>query len=263
MMRVVRRIAAVWLALAAVGITAACGSSKTVSSASTGQSVTKAQAVAYADAVNLRESDVRELVGGRPEPERRFERALRVIERGGECEEGVDSVGAIAGIRSPAFPRGTALQKRGFAMGREGPIKAAQSSVFVMSSRTVASRNFAFARTGRFRACLEHVYASRHLLGGGSGEANGMHYPFTDVVVSTLRPPLTAVPSYELRVTAEVSKLVTGESGQSPYEEDLLVLQLGPTEVLLSTTGVPHPFPQATEQRLFTLLYNRAKAHKL
>ena len=110
MMRDVRRITAVWLALAAVGITAACGSSKTVPSVSTGQSVTKAQAVAYADAVNLRESDVRELVGARPEPERHFERALRVIEKGGEREEGVDSVGAIAASARRPSPRNSTAE---------------------------------------------------------------------------------------------------------------------------------------------------------
>jgi len=262
MMRDVRRIAATWLVLAAVGVTAACGNSKTASSASASQSITRAHAVAYADAVNLRESDVAELVGARPEPERPIERAFRVIARGGECEGGVDSVGAIVGIRSPAFPHGTGLQKLGIPI-REGPIRAAQSAVFVMPSRTIAAQNFAFAQTSRFRACLKHVYASRHLLGGGPGEANGIHYPFTDVAISTLRSPLTGVPSYELRVTAEVSNLVTGKSGQSPYQEDLLVFLLGPTEILLSATGVPHSFPETTEQRLLSLLYRRAEAHKL
>jgi hypothetical protein len=42
---------------------------------------------------------------------------------------------------------------------------------------------------------------------------------------------------------------------------DILGFVYGPTEVSLLSFGVPEPFPAATEQHLFSLLLQRAKAH--
>jgi hypothetical protein len=42
---------------------------------------------------------------------------------------------------------------------------------------------------------------------------------------------------------------------------DLLGFVDGPAEVVLLTSGLPEPFPAATEHRLFSLLIQRAKTH--
>jgi hypothetical protein len=50
---------------------------------------------------------------------------------------------------------------------------------------------------------------------------------------------------------------------QAHLYADVLGFVYGPAEVSLIATGIARPVPSELEQRLLSLLYSRAKAHKL
>jgi hypothetical protein len=51
--------------------------------------------------------------------------------------------------------------------------------------------------------------------------------------------------------------------GCPPFFSDYLGFAGGRVIVALQERSAPHPFPATTERRLLSLLYSRAKAHKL
>ena len=86
---------------------------------------------------------------------------------------------------------------------------------------------------------------------------------FSHVKVSALRSPVQDIPAYGLRISSDFAIKTPGTKGPSRYYEDFLGFAVGPAVIVLSDTSSPRPFPAATERRLLSLLYSRAKAHKL
>lgn len=250
----VLRSAATWLVLPATAmLLAGCrGSSSSADSAST--QVSNAQAVAYADAVNLRAADVPGLEEGRRPAKRQT--AAGPFGRGMDrCESAAARAGLVIGISSPRFDH---LSSR--------PIQGVDSGVYFFKSEALAHQYLAAPDSAGFAACLETVASNqpKTVTCEGSKVAQPMS---SDPHLSTLPASLPGVRTYGLRLA---SHSACGAPGRSESYEDFLsfvrgdaVITLNATSITLGATSEAHPFPAATEQRLLSLLYSRAKTHKL
>jgi len=205
-----------------------------------------------ANAINLRASDVPEL-----EP-RRNPRKLEV--RSGPLA-GCDArqLGVI-GVSSRTF----AIRRN---ERREGagvtltlyPFARVSSTVYLMGSGTQAIGELAAYASEKARACtkrLEERFTTRN-------EA-GKTKPFvTQVEVFPLPSPLPALPIRGLRRAGHVAIAPGGAHGRPNFYSEQFGFVLGRVLVILDTAGSPNPFRVATERRLLSLPYSRAKAHKL
>lgn len=90
----------------------------------------------------------------------------------------------------------------------------------------------------------------------------GCPWPFTvgRVSIASGTPP---APGTAGGFGWRISTTIVGHRIAIPFYMDVLGFVYGPSEVALLTFGLPRPFPAAIEQRLFTLLVERAKARGL
>ncbi len=257
---VVGRALPIILILGASGALAACGTSghpaaattaypaaaKTLGAASSvtgsGSSLTKAQAQAFARAVNLTAADVPGFrVSAKHEHEHETGAEKRLEHELTRCAGGLGSKKGIEEASSKEFQReSNALQW------------TVQSEVSVARSSSLAAKELAVIRSGRTRACLAHYI---DLLFKGKRYRGATVSP---VSISQGTPPAPgATGSVGWRITATISL----QGIRLRFYLDILGFVDGPAEVTLLTSGIPEPFPAATEQRLFGLLLERARSH--
>jgi hypothetical protein len=238
------------LLVAAGALAGGCGSGGGSSASSgspiAGTSTAKARAIAYADAINLGGADVPGATIVKSEGEAKAP-TLAGVELA-RCAGGVSPELRIVDIHSPAFRVASASKG-----------ERVKSSVEVMPTAALAARNNAAARSARGRACIARFLA-RALPEQSTGPLR--HGP---VSVSSLPNSLPGADgSFGLRLATTVigRNLRGGEIRTRVYTDEFGFVS-GPAEINLTATGVSRPIPSATEQRLLSLLFSRAREHKL
>jgi hypothetical protein len=239
--------ATVRLALVAVAApVAGCGENSSASPLPTHGPVTKAEATAYANAVNLGPTDVPEMVGIGVEGEHKEVSPL--IETCGIRERHADDV---ADVKSPTFRSG--------GNGGGVPLQEVKSDVEVMSTAALADRKLAHTQAAihspRIRACLARVYAQIFAKPFAKGNRP---LSLGRTTVSALHPALPR--SFGMRVVVPFALTVNGLKVDTRLYVDALAFIVGRAAVSLVTLRFTYPVPAATEQRLLSLLYGRAKA---
>jgi len=130
--------------------------------------------------------------------------------------------------------------------------ESVQSEVTVARTPALAAKELAAIRSAHVRACLSHYLD----LLFKSPKYHGS--TVSPVSISQATPPAPgATGSFAWRITTTI----TLHSITIPIYIDIFGFVEGSAEVSLFTAGVPRPFPAATEERLFSLLLTRAKAH--
>jgi hypothetical protein len=204
-------------------------------------SLTKAQAKAIAHAVKLRSGDVAgfkvssEAHEHETAAEKRLEREML------HCVDGAGLNSGLAEESSKDFERETSA----FA-------QSVSSSVTIMQTPALATKELVAIRSERVQTCLSHFF---DLLFKDLKHPRGA--TTSPVSISQATPPAPGTTgSFGWRITAAI----TERGVRIPFYIEILGFVYGPAEVTLITSGVPEPFPAATEQRLFSLLVGRAKA---
>lgn len=202
--------------------------------------LTKAQARALARGVNLRAGDV---PGFRASSEHEHETAAdkRLERRMLRCTRGVGFSNGFAEASSNDFEREASASPQ-----------SVSSNVTVVQTRALATKELAAIRTNRVRACLSHYFDLFFRTHSSRLATIG------PVSISQGSPPAPGTTgSFGWRITATLT--LNGSLGLPVYL-DILGFVDGPAEVALVTSGLSEPFPTATEQRLFSLLVERAGA---
>jgi hypothetical protein len=239
------RAAAASLALFAAGSTlAGCGGSGAAASGigtpHASSPITKEQAVAFAKAVNLRAADLPDMRATTPEHERGTMPEDRQLAR---CDGGVDPYRRIAQIHSDAF---TGVS--------EGELERIGSEVELMPTAALTAQNNGAVRSPRGLKCVAHLLA-QEVAHERTGKAR-----YGSVTISKLATPLPGVDeTFQYRITTTI----TAGLRRIPLYIDLLGFVSGPAEVDVTAIGAPQPASTEAEQRLLSLLYSRAEAHKL
>lgn len=242
-----------------------------VAGCGTSGDVTKADALAYAHAINLRASD---LPGWRPTIHERVQNARNREASLARClglplrAERMTVVSSVFS-RPPRF--GETVSSR--IIVPLGPLPSPQNR------GGTAARGVAALTSARGRACM--VGYAHELVAGRR-----------PVSITLLPNPLTGnngVVAYRFRARGTITKVFTRTSGNGRYSEEIGpgpsqlpphsqvrrvplslyadVLVLNPPSagatVELYAGGGAVPFPLQTEQRILSLLYSRAEAHRL
>jgi hypothetical protein len=188
--------------------------------------------------VNLRAQDVPGLrptakTAHRSPSDRRTERELA------RCV-GVSATGQVLEAASPDFEHAGGISHFDVS-----------SNVSVSRTPALAARELARLRGSRAKRCLKHYLAvllnsslSRAIVG--------------PVSVQEGTPPAAGAGA---SVGLRISTSLTVRSIPIPFYLDILGFAYGSAQVSLMSTGVPVPFPAATQQRLFLTLLARAKSH--
>lgn len=250
-----RRMAVILLLLASSSLLAACGSSKhaaTATGAHTGavrstpasasKPLSKTQAIAFARAVNLRASDV---PGFKSTSEHEHETAAEKRLEGElrRCTGGAFNSEGIADVSSSDFKLEHGILE-----------VSVNSGVSVTKTPALAAKELAAIRSNRVRGCVSHYL---DLLFKGQKYRGARISPISIMQGTPPAPGTTG--SFGWRITLAI----TVHGVRIPFYLDILGFVDGPAEVTLLSSGVLHPFPAAIQQRLFTLLVTRAKAHRV
>jgi hypothetical protein len=203
----------------------------------------RAQALAFAHAVNLRATDVPGFAASQaPQHHRETPTERRLAQELSKCVGTSRQAAGLVQADSGEFERKGGLANQ-----------SVSSHVTVENSAALATRDLATIRSGRLRSCLGRYF---------SGLLSGLATPGESVSgVSTKygSPPAPGTTgSFGLRVTAKFNY----HSFQIPIYLDYLAFASGSAEVALRSMGTPVPFPASAEEQLFTLLLERAKAHR-
>jgi hypothetical protein len=129
-----------------------------------------------------------------------------------------------------------------------------QSDVTIGRTRGAAAQDIAAIRSARGQRCL-----SRYIKGLVTGKKyEGATVGHVSISVGT--PPAAATGgSVALRVRATMDL----RGVRAPFYMDFLAFVSGPAEVALFTFSVPQPFAARTEERLYSLLVERAQARRI
>ncbi len=200
---------------------------------------TKPQALAFARAVNLTASDLPGFSGSSPQRsetarERELEHQML------RCAGSLRSGSSLAEASSKDFEL------------RRGIVAVSVSSeVSVAQTPALAATGLAAIRSAHVRACFSR-YLGLLLKGQHYGEAT-----VGPVSIESGTPPAPGTTGgFGWRVTASL----TTHRIRIPFYMDILGFVYGPARVTLFSSGALRPFPAAAEQRLFSLLLQRAKA---
>jgi hypothetical protein len=260
MLAPMRRTAAILvLAVSAVLVAGCGGSGHATAKTNTGSSAAKtkpgagapsggasgggeeAKARAFAIAVNLKASD---LPGFHASPEHQHQGAAekRLEPELLKCVGGAAVKGAATEAGSKTYERGESVISQ-----------SVSSQVTVARTAALAAKELASIRAGHLQGCLSHYFnlllASQNLHGAKVGPVSTKHGS----------PPAPGTGgSFGLRFT----ETLTLRGLRIPFYVDILGFVKGPAEVSLFTFGVPRQFPAALEEQLFSLLLERAKAHR-
>ena len=130
-------------------------------------------------------------------------------------------------------------------------------------SAALAAREYAATASSRASSCLmRNLVREPGIPKRGEGASAAEPF-FTHIGVSSLPSPLRGLPIYWLRWSARLAVESPGFRERPPFFSDYLGFAVGRVIVALHATSAPHPFPATTERRLLSLLYSRAKAHRL
>jgi hypothetical protein len=243
-------IALVALALAGEAL-AACGSgarsthpSASAAARSTAAStqLARRRALAFANAVNLTAADVSPFTPSSQNEssspsEQEAERQLR------RCAGPVASARGLAEVSS-----------KNFELKRDVLQLGVSSEVDVAPSSAQAAQNLAAIRSAHVRSCfsryLEKLFKGPQFAGGA----------VSPVSIQSGTPPAPGTTgSFGWRAIAAF----TLQSITVHVYLDMLGFVDGPAQVTLFSSGVLRPFPATVQERLFSLLLVRAKAHRL
>lgn len=202
----------------------------------------KTKALAFIRAVNLRASDVPGFSSKAREKERSTPAEKRAGHELQRCLGRAPEAGPLAERSSPSFQRG----------GTSIAQQSVSSSVTIARSSAVAAKEVSEVSSAHARSCFTHYL--EQLFSGL--EAGGAKVGLISIAHGTPPAPPGGA-SFGLRATA--SLIV--RSVHIPFYLDILGFVQGAREVILQTWGIPAPFPSASEQQLYTLLLERAKAH--
>jgi hypothetical protein len=207
-----------------------------------GGSSGKTQALAFAHGVNLTAADVPGFKASTTHHsetavEQRRERELQAC-TGGGLQAGAN----LAQESSPAFK-----------LERGVLDLSVNSEVSVARTSALAARELATIRSSHFRACLTKY------LNLVFGEQDRPGTTVGPISIAQGTPPAPgANGSFGWRITASI----TARGVKLPFYQDMLGFVYGSAEVSLVSSGALRPFPAGVEQQLFTLLLERAKAHR-
>lgn len=225
------RPSAALLACLAFVVVVGCGGSSR-------KPLTKAQATVLAGEVNLKAADLPGFTGA---PERTSSSDRRLAAQLASCAGGVDPSKAVADVESEGFSHGSGLQSQ-----------QVSSDVTVMPSSALAKQDLTAIKSSRGQGCIVS-FVNRLLAGLSSGRVK-----LGGVTLSPLPPSSPGADgSFGYRFTATA----TAGEARIPFYVDIQGFVLGPTQVQLLVLSVGQPFSAAEEQRLYTLLVTRAKAH--
>ncbi len=206
-------------------------------------------AVAFARAVNLTSDDVpgftpSEKHNSSSAREKRLERAML------RCAGIGAGTGDIAGKQKGVLEESS----KDFQLKRQILNFSVSSEVSVQASAAQALRGLEAIRSPHVRSCFSHylslIFKSEQVKGATAGP----------VTIQAGTPPAPGTSGgFGWRVTATFK--VRGV--KLPVYLDFLGFVDGPAEVTLTSSGLLRPFPASVQQHLFTLLLDRAKAHKL
>jgi hypothetical protein len=256
-----RAAAATLVSLAAAGLLAACagkGGEKSTTAAQTsrvptttapsapaGSAPSKAAADAFARAVNLRAADVPGFKASARTPEHQSAAEKRLADKLRGCfgASGTKEVAAIAEAGSPEFKRAL------------GPFsQTVSSNVSVATSSAGSARELKAMHALATRACVAH-YFELLLKSKKLG-----HVTIAPVSVAAGAPPAPGTGgSFGWRFSSGLG--IRGV--EIPFTLDILGFVYGPAEVTLESFDLPRPLPASTEERLYTLLVQRATRHPL
>ncbi len=202
----------------------------------------KAQARAFASTVNLKAGDVPGFHVSTAEHQHESAAEKRLEPQLLRCVGGAGTNRPTVEASSPDFERGASILTQ-----------SVSSQVTVARTRALAANELAAIRDGHLQGCLSHYFNlllnSQDLHGASVGAVSVKHGS----------PPAPGVDgSFGLRFT----DTLTLRGLRIPLYVDMLGFVDGPAEVSLFTFGVPRQFPAALEERLFSLLLERAKADK-
>jgi hypothetical protein len=207
-----------------------------------GASSAKAQALAFARAVNLTAADVPGFKAtsehhSETSTEKRRQRELQACTGGG-----VEGGESVVQESSPDFKL------------EHGVLDlSVNSEVSVARTPAIAAKDLATIRSSHFRICLTRYL---NLLFGEQDRPGTTVGPIS--IVQGTPPAPGASGSFGWRITATI----TAHGVKLPFYQDMLGFLYGSAEVSLVSSGALRPFPAAVEQQLFSLLLERAKAHR-
>jgi hypothetical protein len=200
--------------------------------------IARAEAVAYAHAVNLRPSDVPGMSGVVGHEQNGQIVNFRLTpERGCGAEDSGEEFVVYSGI----FRRSSRGQ-RGRVVGayRSLPAEGLHSRVAVMQSTAEQERDFA-------ASLCDHARSE-----AARGVTRSQDLP----------SPLPGLRVLGVRSWRVAPKSVFGIANVTLYDDHFSFV-VGPAEIVLNLNSAPRPPSPELERRLLSLLYNRAKAHKL
>lgn len=207
-----------------------------------GGAPTKAQAQAFARAVNLQAADVPGFSVSHEhehEHETAAERRLKPELR--RCFGSATETKGVVEAGSKTFERSAGIANA-----------SVSSEVTVAQTAALSAKELAAIRGGRLPACLAHYFEQLLRAQDFHGASVG---PVSTRQGSPPAPGMAG--SFGLRFSATV----TLHGLRIPFYVDILGFVDGPAEVSLDTFGIPRPFPGTVEERLFSLLVERARAH--
>ena len=257
----VRRLALGLVGLVVVVASAAVG--EIFASGDPGKPITVAQALPFVRAVNLQPSDFPgsgPFVGEAGSPP----------EEAGSPSEGAELQGLLhCGHRGKSRSR-TVAAERSALEDRYGDRigEVVGSAVIVMPSDALAKAEIATLRSPGGRACMAHDLRSSGL---GSGGPHGPVY-----AISITSAPVAHMLGQEavvLRLLARLRRsprIRPHRGGRRPSEPRAklvysveAIFRVGAADIAFYTLSEHRRFPLATESRLLTLLYDRARAREL
>lgn len=204
---------------------------------------TKAQATVFARAVNLNVADVPGFkVSSAPETQHETAAEKRLEHDLQRCVHAASGEGLVE------------ESSREFERESSAGYQSVQSEVTVVRTAALAAKELAVIRGSRTRACVSHEFDLLLKV----QKYRGATISPVSVVQST-----PSAPGAEGSFAWRISVTITVRGLRLPFYVDILGFAYGPAEVSLFTTSFPRSFPAATEQRLFSLLVDRAKAHGL
>ena len=238
-MRPLQTAATTTLAVLGAGaLLTGCGGSSAVPSLNMKGPITKAEATAYANAVNRGVADVPRHMTDVSEPTREH------AGRGHVC-------GMAEGARRHALLK---IASASFSTGFEDALhlEEVSSAVEVFATASLADHKFAQEKAELWaaRACLGRVDAQ-------ALDGPNLHVTSTPTV-SSLNAPVPR--SFGTRTVMAFTVAREGHRYASRIYADNVGFVVGPAEIRFLSMSVGHPLPAATERRLLTLLYNRAKS---
>jgi hypothetical protein len=236
-----RALAVLIATLAFAALIAGCGGGSSAPSLRT-SGITKAEATAYAHRVNLGVADVPGMVSTSLEEEQQERDVVDSVCRLHEIEA------HLVDIKSPSFRSGSGLEA-----------KTVRSDVEVLTSSDLAARKFANEQrvlaTARDRACLARAYTDAFVRGLRHGLPGGVHLIVGHTTLAVVHPSVPR--SLGLRIVVPFTLVGPARSVSASLEVDGVGFTHGAAVVNLLTTGTRAPV--STEQRLLSVLYDRAK----